>query len=72
LTLPDLVIDFQRIQAIDSTAIEQLTGVASIDSPYAEPIVTRFLRFDSRVGTPDVDMAQTLERLRLLGPPPAQ
>lgn len=72
LMLPDLVIDFQRMQAIDSNAFGELTRAASIDSPYAEAIVTRFLRFYSRVGTPDVDMAQTLERLRLLGPSPAE
>lgn len=68
LSLPDLLADFQRLQTLERASFDQLQRIASLDSPYAEAVVTRFLRYYSRLGTPDVDVAPTIERLRLLGP----
>lgn len=69
LSLADLVVDFQQLQSVERGAFEALTRVASIDSPYAEAVVTRFVRYYSRLGTPDLDMADSFERLRALGNP---
>lgn len=67
LTMPDLLADFQRLEALERASFDELERIASIDSPYAEAVVSRFLRYYSRPGTQDVDIAPTIERLRLLG-----
>jgi CheY-like chemotaxis protein len=67
LIIPDLVVDFQRLQSIDEAALDGFQRLASIDSPYAEALVARFVRFYSRLGTPDLDTAPGIERLRALG-----
>ena len=68
LSLPDLLVDFQSLQSVSRVEFDKLLRIASIDSPYAEALVARFLRYYSRVGTEDVDLAPTVERLRLVEP----
>lgn len=72
LSLPDLLVDFQVLQAVGRAALDQLARIAALDSPYAEALVARFLRYYSRLGTPDVDVAPTVARLRLAGLPAAE
>jgi CheY-like chemotaxis protein len=68
LSLPDLLVDFQRLQTVERTSFDGLARIASLDSPYAEVITNRFLRHYSRLGARDVDITPTVERLRLMGP----
>ena len=69
LTLPDLVVDFQRLSSVTRAEFDVMKREASLDSPYAESLVARFVRFYVRVGTPDLDYEPRLERLRASGAP---
>lgn len=69
LTLPDLVVDFQKVQSVLRAEFDAMQRVASIDSPYAESLVARFLRFYIRVGTPDLDLQPAVDRAEPSGPP---
>jgi len=41
-----------------------LERLASLDSPFAEALLARFTRYFGRLGTPDLDAAILLQRLR--------
>ncbi len=41
-----------------------LERLASLDSPFAEALLARFTRYFGRLGTPDLDVAVLLQRLR--------
>ena len=62
--IPDLVVDNQRITSIPYARLEQYERVASLDSPYAEALAHRFIRFLGRLGTPDLNMDDVLNRMR--------
>lgn len=49
LDCPPLLIDFQRIQSIESAEIENLTAVAQLDSPYKEEMIMRFVSYTARI-----------------------
>jgi CheY-like chemotaxis protein len=55
LRLPDLVADLQRVTNVPRADLDALEQVASLDSPFAEAVVSRFIRYFGRVGTPDLD-----------------
>jgi CheY-like chemotaxis protein len=71
LTIPDLVVDFQRVESVERSEFDKLERLASIDSPYAESLLSRFVRFYGRVGTPDLDNTPTIDRVRPPAAPPA-
>ncbi len=64
--LPDLVVDLGALQKmpytdlLDSTKMQHL---ASLDTPFAAALLTKFLRYFGRFGTEDVDVNQVLGRL---------
>lgn len=62
--VPDLLVDFQQISCIPYADLEGYECVAALDSPYAEWLVQRFVRFVGRIGTPDLDVNAALQRLR--------
>jgi hypothetical protein len=41
-----------------------LERLASLDSSFAEALLARFTRYFGRLGTPDLDVAVLLQRLR--------
>ena len=41
-----------------------LERLASLDSPFAEALLARFTRYFGHLGTPDLDVAVLLQRLR--------
>jgi hypothetical protein len=41
-----------------------LERLASLDSPFAEALLDGFTRYFGRLGTPDLDVAMLLQRLR--------
>ena len=67
--LPDLVVDFQRLRAVAPADIATLEAIASLDSPFAEAVLSRFARYFGRLGTPDVDKNVVLSRLQAVLPP---
>jgi CheY-like chemotaxis protein len=64
VTLPDLVVDFQQIESIAGGDLADLKPLASLDSPFAEALVARFVRYFGRVGTPDLNIDAVMARLR--------
>jgi CheY-like chemotaxis protein len=62
--LPDLVVDFQCLKAVPPEQVATLEVIASLDSPFAESVLSRFARYFGRLGTPDIDMNVVLNRLK--------
>ena len=63
LTLPDLIVDFQRLEIMDREDIGDLDRIASLDSPYSEALLARFNRYYGRLGTPDLDIDEKIRQL---------
>ena len=64
LDFPDLVLDFQQTRSLPIDALRDLTKVATLDSPFAEAVVSSYVRFLGRVGTPDLDVDKVLDGLK--------
>ncbi|HEY7495462.1 MAG TPA: hypothetical protein VIH59_30690 [Candidatus Tectomicrobia bacterium] len=64
LSLPDLVVDFQQLVTLQREHMGGLERLASLDSPFAEALLARFTRYFGRLGTPDLDIAVLLQKLR--------
>ena len=62
--VPDLMIDFQRVLYIDYDELEGYTKIASVDSPFAEALSSRFNRYIGRIGVPDLNYEVALDRMR--------
>ena len=65
LSIPDLVVDLQNVVSIprcdfDSSGVDRL---ATLDSPFAEALASRFTRLFGRIGTPDLDISWVTTRL---------
>ena len=62
--IPDLLVDFQRVECIEYSQLDEYQCVASLDSPYAEWLVQKFVRYVGRIGVPDLDISAAIARLR--------
>ena len=62
--VPDLVVDFERLLHTPFGLLDAATRVASLDSPFAELLLSRFARFLGRLGTPDLDAPLLISRLK--------
>ncbi len=69
--LPALVIDFQQISSQPIGNLTNYLRLATLDSPYNESVVSWYLRFVSRIGTPDLDTDKVIANLRALNAPAA-
>jgi hypothetical protein len=47
--------------------MDSLNRLASLDSPFAEALLARFVRYFGRLGTPDLNTEVILSRLRFAG-----
>lgn len=65
--LPHLVVDFQQIDRVGFTDLQSLARVASLDSPYAEALLSRYNRYINRLGTPDLDLDDVINSLTPTG-----
>ncbi len=63
IDLPDLVVDFQQVVSLLQKELAELSRLASLDSPFAESLLTRFTRYFGRLGTPDLDADMILSKL---------
>lgn len=61
--LPDLVVDLAAVHTVPIARLNEMRHVASLDSPFAASILTRFLRYFGRFGTADLDVRCVLGRL---------
>jgi CheY-like chemotaxis protein len=62
--IPDLIVDFQQLRSAQTADLDQMTRVASLDSPFAEALLARFTRYFSRLGTPDIDAEVVIARIQ--------
>lgn len=65
--IPDLLVDFHALEHIPLAQLQAMEVVATLASPYAEALGTKFLRHLGRLGTPDLDMG--IVEGRLFAPP---
>lgn len=64
LTLHDQVVDFQQMVTINLDSFRNLDRLASLDSPFAEALISRFVRYYGRIGTPNLDINLIINRLK--------
>jgi hypothetical protein len=62
--IPDLVVDFQKLEHVPLGDVKLLSCLATLASPFAEAFGSRFQRYVGRVGTPDLDVAVVLAQLQ--------
>lgn len=63
-TLPNLIVDFQSVITVPANELAELERVAVLDSPYAEALIARYVRYVGRVGTRDLDVNLVLQALQ--------
>ncbi|MEZ4294652.1 MAG: response regulator [Polyangiaceae bacterium] len=61
--VPNLVVDLAAVHAVPLVELRNMTHVASLDTPFAASMLTRFLRYFGRFGTADLDTEYVLEKL---------
>lgn len=61
---PDMLIDFQHLRTVSAEELAAMTVFANIDSPFVESLISKFIRFYARVGTPDLDAEMVLSRIK--------
>ena len=64
LDLPNLVLDFQQTYSRPIDTLTDLAKIATLDSPFAEAVVSSYTRFLGRVGAPDLDVDKVLDGLK--------
>lgn len=64
--IPHLVVDFQQIHFLPFNDLQALKQqrVVSLDSPFAEALLSRYNRYNGRLGTPDLDVNEVIQHLR--------
>lgn len=62
--LQNMVVDFQNKIMINYEDLRlNYERIAKLDSPFAEAMTTRFIRYYNRVGYPDIDIDYVLAHL---------
>ncbi|MEW2412651.1 hypothetical protein AB0953_02830 [Streptomyces sp. NPDC046866] len=67
LDIPDLLVDFEIVQSVPLAEVRSWTRVATLDSPFAEAMLTSHGHTVARIGTPDVDFENIKQSLGLDG-----
>ncbi|MER5364409.1 hypothetical protein [Streptomyces sp. NPDC002722] len=67
LDIPDLLVDFEIVQSVPLAEVRSWTRVATLDSPFAEAMLTSHGHTVARIGTPDVDFENIKQSLGLGG-----
>lgn len=62
--IPHLVVDFQALEHVSLTTIRGFGCVATLASPFAEAMATRFQKYIGRVGTPDLDVEAVITQMQ--------
>lgn len=57
------IIDFQSKEMVKYDDLVNYTRVAKLDSPYAESMISSFIRYYNRIGYPDIDSELILKAL---------
>jgi len=65
--IPDLLVDFQKLEHLPLSDVKALACPATLASPFAESIGSRFQRYIGRVGTPDLNVSDVVAQIRARG-----
>lgn len=68
---PDFVVDLQQLTTVPKDERDNFDRMASLDSPFAEKLVSLFARYYGRIGTPNLDVEITMTRARTRATAPA-
>ncbi|MFE1952241.1 hypothetical protein ACFW9D_17485 [Streptomyces sp. NPDC059524] len=67
LDVPDLLVDFEDVTSHPLDEVREWRRAATLDSPFAEAMLTGHSRAVGRIGTPDIDFERQKEELGLKG-----
>ncbi len=62
--LPNLIVDFQRLKQVRSSASAEFNIICRIDSPFREELISQLSRYYGRMGVPDLNVAHFIGRLK--------
>ncbi|MBO9830590.1 hypothetical protein J7373_20250 [Xanthomonas sp. A2111] len=61
--LPALVADLQKLKQVSNTNLQAMDPICQIDSPDCEALLLHLSRYYGRIGTPDLDVKEVMDRL---------
>lgn len=61
--LPNLLLDFQSKTMFDYDELKNFSRVAKLDDPYAQSMISSFIRYYNRIGFPDIDSEYVIANL---------
>lgn len=61
--IPDLVLDLENVQAVTAEALDAMSPVASLVSPFSEALLVQNSQYRGRIGVPDLDSDRLKRRL---------
>jgi DNA-binding NarL/FixJ family response regulator len=61
--LPNLLLDFQNKIMFDYEELKNFARLAKLDDPYAQSMISSFIRYYNRIGFPDIDSDYVIESL---------
>jgi CheY-like chemotaxis protein len=62
--MENLLLDFQVKQMVPYAELSKFTKVAKLDSPFAQSMISSFIRFYNRIGSPDIDSDYVISSLK--------
>lgn len=64
--IPDLVVDFEQVLAVSQEDLNSAEPIATLASPFAEALITRYSHFRGRIGMPDLNKSLLQERIKVV------
>jgi CheY-like chemotaxis protein len=61
--IENMVIDFQNKIMVDYADLRNYTRVAKLDMPFAQSMISSFIRYYNRIGFPDIDVDYLMQKL---------
>jgi DNA-binding NarL/FixJ family response regulator len=61
--LPNLLLDFQSKIMFDYAELKAFSRIAKLDDPYAQSMISSFIRYYNRIGFPDIDSDYVINNL---------
>jgi DNA-binding response OmpR family regulator len=61
--IENLFLDFQSKVMIDYVELKEFKRVAKLDDPYAQSMISSFVRYYNRIGFPDIDSEHVLKNI---------
>jgi hypothetical protein len=62
--MESLVLDFQSNSVVDFEELKSMGRVAKLDSPFAQSMISSFVRYYNRIGFPDIDADFVIDEIK--------